>query len=189
MPFKNLKPALFILTALLCIAFAGAHPASAQKRDHLNAMEIELVRDAQEIDRRTEIFAKAIDRRFIVLNNDTTQAKQIEKDAEMWGELPSGTHLQLLTDIRKILAEAIEKIDDVAAHGKTDTPIFAKAVRKLAAAADKYLPAFKSSLDKTVDEKEKGAILASIEYCEQIIEASAKVPKEEPKNRSKKDDN
>ncbi len=187
MTFKTLKSAFFILTAFFCIFSAVAQTANAQRRDHLNEMEVELVRDAQEIDRRTEIFVKAIDRRFLTLNNDASQTRQIAKDIDKWGELPAGTRLQLLTDIRKILAEAIDNIDDVAAHEKRDEKLFAKAVRALAEASNKYLPALKSDLAKTTDEKEKGAILSSIEYCEQIIEASAKVPKEEPKDKKKKD--
>ncbi len=187
MTFKTLNSVFFILTAFFCIGFVGA--ADAQKRDHLSDMEVELVRDAQEVDRRAEVFVKAIDRRFLVLNNDASQTKQIAKDIDRWGELPAGTPLQLFTDIRKILAEAIDNIDDVATREKHDEKLFAKAVRSLAAAAERYLPALKSDLTRTADEREKGAILASIEYCEQIIEASAKVPQEDLTVRKKKNSN
>lgn len=183
MTFEKLKYTFLILSLFFCVSFAAPASANGQKRDHLNEMEIELVRDAQEIDKRAEIFVKAIDRRFLVLNNDTTQTKQIAKDIDQWGELPAGTRLQLFTDIRKILEEAINNIDDVAAHEKMDAEIFPKAVRKLAEAARRFLPQLKSASDKTTDEKEKGAILASIESCEQIIEASAKVPKEQLKKK------
>lgn len=183
---KKLKHSFLLLSLFFCIVCAAQTPVSAQKRDHLNEMEVELVRDAQEIDRRTEVFVKAINRHFLVLNNDASQSKQIAKDIDLWGELPRGTRLQLFTDVRRILEEAINNIDDAAAHQKTDAPLFRKAVRKLAEAAQKYLPAFKSALDKTTDEKETGAILAAIESCEQIIEASAKLPKEEPKKPKNK---
>ncbi|MDQ3321101.1 MAG: hypothetical protein M3525_01395 [Acidobacteriota bacterium] len=185
----KLKHFFLILSLFFCVFLAASSSANAQKRDHLNEMEVELVRDAQEIDKRTEIFVKAIDRRFLVLNNDATQTKQIAKDLDKWGDLPAGTRPQLFTDIKKLLEEAINNIDDVATHAKMDAQLFPKAVRTLAAAAAGYLPEFKSSLNKTTDEKEKGAILASIESCEQIIEASAKVPKEESKNKSKKKSN
>jgi hypothetical protein len=181
----NLKITLFILTAFFCISLITSLPANAQRRSNLTEMEADMVRDAQEIDRRTEVFVKAIDRRFVVLNNDTSQSKQIAKDLDKWGELPTGTRLQLLTDVKKILAEAIDNIDYVAEHSKPDEKLFPKAVRKLAEASQKYLTQLKSALDKTTDEKEKGAILSSIEYCEQIIEASAKVPREGAKGKSK----
>lgn len=177
---------VFVFTALIAFCLAAPFGASAQKRDHLSEMEVELIREAQEIDRRTEVFVKAIDRRFLVLNNDRSQAKQIAKDIDSWGELPAGTRLQLFTDIKKILQEAINNIDDVAAHDKTDKDLFPKAVRKLAEASQKYLPAFKTALDTTADEKEKGAILAAVESCREIIEASSKVPIEEPKGKKTK---
>ncbi|HTK25262.1 MAG TPA: hypothetical protein VL327_01785, partial [Pyrinomonadaceae bacterium] len=52
--------------------------------------------------------------------------------------------------------------------------------------AERYRPAFRSALDSAKDEKEKGIILASIDFCDQIIEASAKLPKETAKPDKKK---
>ena len=187
---KNSKFIFFIFAASFCAAMISPTNAIAQKRDSLTAAEIELVRDAQAIDARTEIFIKAIDRRFLVLNNQTAPAdgKKSKTDSGNWGEMPTGTRLQLFTDIKKILDQAISNIDDVAAHDRMDAKLFPKAVRKLAEAAQRFLPEFKSDLNKTTDEKEKGAILSSIEFCEQIIEASAKVPQEEKKDGKKKRD-
>ena len=159
--------------------------AQAQRRDHLTEMEVELVRDAQQIDLRMKVFVKAIDRRFLVLNNDGSQSKQIEKDLEKWGELPTGTRTQLLKDIERLLDEAISKIDDVAARDmKSD--YFPNSVHILADGAVRFLPQLKIQLDKTIDEKEKGSILGAIDYCEQIIAASAKVKRESPKEIKKR---
>ncbi len=182
---KNPKFIFIIFAAIFGIALILPAPAYAQqKRDSLTPEEIELVRDAQAIDARTEIFVKAIDRRLLVLNNQTApDDKKSKKDAEKWGALPVGTRLQLLIDIKKILDEAIGNIDDVAAHDKMDEKLFPKAVRRLAEAAKGYLPQFKSAFDATDDEKEKGAILSSIEFCEQIIEASAKLSKSTEKGK------
>ena len=183
---NKIKFTLYTFIAFFCIALLFPFAANAQRRDQLSEMESELVREAQEIDRRTEIFVKAIDRRFLVLNNDTSQSKKVEKDFEKWGELPKGTRTQLLMDIEKILEEAISKIDDVAAHDiKND--LLPKAVHTLADASAKFLPQLKSQLDKTNTDVEKGAILGAIDSCNQIIEASAKVPKEESKKKKKKD--
>ena len=121
---------------------------------------------------------------MLVLDNQAAPVdKKSKKDQDKWGEPPTGTRLELFTDIKKILDEAISNIDDVAAHDHTDTKLFPKAVRKLAEASQRYLPELKLDLDKTSDEKEKGVILSSIEFCEQIIEASAKVPKEAEKGK------
>ena len=180
----------FVLTAIFFATLFLPVSAEAQRRPHLSEMEVDIVREAQAIDARTEVFIKAIDRRFLVINNQTLpDDKKSRKDSEIWGELPAGTRLELFLDIKKILAEAIDNIDDVAAHNKMDDKLFPAAVRRLAAAAQKYLPEFKSAFDKTKDEKEKGVILSSIEFCDQIIEASAKIPKDEIKDKKKKDDN
>lgn len=190
--FKNKK--LFSLLILLLTVGCSLLTAEAQRRDHLTEMEVEIVRDAQQIDERMKVFVKAIDRRFLVLNNDASQTKQVEKDLEKWGALPTGTRQQLLIDIEKLLDEAINKIDDVAARDMT-SDFFPNAVHILADGANKYLPQLKSQLDKTNDEKEKGAIIGAIEYCSQIIEASAKVKRESPreikkrKEKEKKSDN
>ena len=62
--------------------------------------------------------------------------------------------------------------------------LFGKAVHILADGCRKWQPQFKTGLEKTTDEKEKGLILGSSEYCDQIIEASAKVPKEVKKKKT-----
>jgi hypothetical protein len=41
-------------------------------------------------------------------------------------------------------------------------------------------------MDKTTDEKERGAIIGAIDFCNQIIEASAKVKRETPKEIKKR---
>jgi len=176
----------FSFLILLLTAYCSLVTVRAQRRDHLTAMEVELVRDAQRIDERMKIFVKAIDRRFLALNTDASQAKQISNDdSDRWGELPTGTRQQLLIDIEKLLDEAISKIDDVAARDmKSD--FFPIAVHTLADGANKFLPQLKSHLGKSADEKEKGAILGAIDFCNQIIEASAKVKRETPKEIKKR---
>lgn len=179
-----MKFALSVFIAFFCIALLFPSAANAQRRDQLGDMENELVREAQEINLRSEVYVKAIDRRFLVLNNDNSKAKQVEKDSEKWGELPKGTRAELLLDIEKILQEAIDNIDNLAEHNQKNE-LLPQAVRILAAASDRFLPQLKSQLDKTNTDIEKGAILGSIDFCNQIIEASAKVPKEEPKRKKK----
>jgi len=182
---NNLKFAVLILSFFVSIQMFSPTSAVAQRRDYLNELEIELVRDAQMIDLRTEVFVKAIDRRFLVINNQTAiDDKKSKKDSEKWGELPVGTRSELLLDIEKILAAAIDNIDDVAVRDQK-SELFPKAVRILADGANRFLPQLKSQLDKTTDQKEKGAILGTIDFCNQIIEASAKVQKETTKEKNK----
>jgi len=184
LPIKH-RNKIFVLFTLLLTAYCSLFTAQAQRRDHLTEMEVELVRDAQQIDERMKVFVKAIDRRFLVLNKDASQAKQIEKDIDTWGELPTGTRQQLLIDIEKLLDEAISKIDDVAGRDM-NSDFFPNAVYILADGANKFLPQLKSQMDKASDEKEKGAIIGAVDYCNQIIEASAKVKRETPKEIKKR---
>ena len=170
------RPTLFALMISLLAAYCSLISVSAQRRDHLTLMEVELVRDAQQIDLRAQIFVKAIDRRLIVLKNDASQQKQIEKDSDQWGELPVGSRVQLLIDVEKLLEESISKVDDAASRDMK-SKLLPVAVNFLADGANRFVPELKSQLARTTDEKEKGAILGALEYCAQIIEASAKVPK------------
>lgn len=170
---------------LVCaiLFFAAAAPTNAQKRDYMSDAESEIVREAQEIDRRIDVLVKMIDRRFALINN---QSFKIEKNPEKWGDPPAGTRLELLSDINKLLQKAIDDIDDVAAHNRMDSKLFPKAMHSLAEASNKYLPQLKAIYDKSPNDKEKGLLLGATEFCQQIIEAAAKVPKEAPKDDKKK---
>lgn len=183
-----MKFTLYVLTASFCLMLFFPASATAQRRDYLTDEEVELIRENQQIDLRINVLTKAIDRRFLVINNDGSQSKQIAKDEEKWGELPKGSRPLLLWNIERILQKAIDDIDDVAAHAKTDSEFFPKALFKLTDACQIYTPKLKTLYDSSKDEKEKGSILGALDSCNQIIEASAKVPKETPKEKKKKNE-
>ncbi len=183
---NKLKFAACVLTAIFWLTLFYPATVKAQKRDFLTDEEIELVRDAQEIDLRIDVLTKAIDRRFLVLTNDQTQSKQVEKDSDKWGELPKGTRGALLWDIERILQKAIDDIDDVAEHKKTDEQIFPIAVYKLSDSCRVYIPKLKNQYDLSKDEKEKGSVTGAIDDCNQIIEASSKVQRVLTKDKKKK---
>lgn len=181
-----MKSTISALTLFFFIVILFPFSGHAQRRDQLTEKEIELVRETQEINLRTEVFIKAIDRRFLVINNDASKAKQAEKDSEIWGDFPKGTRGQLLLDIEKILEEAINNIDDLSERDAKNE-LLPKAVHTLADASIKFLPLLKSQLEKTNTDTEKGAILGAIDFCNQVIESSVKVPKPEPKTKKKRD--
>ena len=186
----GILPAVLIL--LLTVILLQPGSANAQRRDYMTEAEIELVRDAQEIDRRIAVLTRAIDRRFAVLKIDVG-APPRKEDKEDWGDPPVGSRAELLLDIKKLLQKAIDDIDNVAAHPSSAPPKtkeerheaerFPKAMRNLAAAAARYLPAFRSELDNTSVELDKGPLLDSIDFCQQIVEASGKIPPD-PKKKS-----
>lgn len=201
----------FTLTALFCLTLFFPTESNAQRRDYFTDAEIELVRDANEIDDRIEVLTKAIDRRFLVINNDASQEKQLKKDSDKWGELPTGTRLELLSDVSKILQKAIDDIEDLAARKsmndkllenkaendqdentqriiKTNDKKFPTAVHNLADASRKYLPMLETLKSNTTDQKEIGALLRSIESCNLIIEGSSQVQKPVSKKKKSKDE-
>ncbi|HEY0427045.1 MAG TPA: hypothetical protein VGC76_04485 [Pyrinomonadaceae bacterium] len=178
---------IYTLAAFFLLLMFLPSAANAQRRDYLTDEEIELVRDAQQIDLRVDVLVKAIDRRFIALSGDVSQTQKLEKDDEKWGALPKGKRVQLLSDIARILQKAVDDIDDLAMRENgMNSEFFPKAVFKLADGAQKFLPELKSELDKVVEEKERGSILTAMDLCNQINEAAAKLPKETKKEKKKK---
>jgi hypothetical protein len=187
--FRTLLIALVLAPFIGCLLSAEA---SAQRRDYMTDAEIELVRDAQDIDLRIDVLIKMVDRRFAVLNANVGGAIIPNKETSKWGSAPTGTRMEILDDIRKLLDKAVDDVDNVAMHPvkyedktrsekqkKKDELRFPSSVRDLAAAARRYQPALKMLLDASKDEKEKGLILASLESCDEIVLAITKLPTQE----------
>ncbi|MEQ1921891.1 MAG: hypothetical protein ABL952_05220 [Pyrinomonadaceae bacterium] len=191
MKSKSIVSYFCLLTfALLLLPFA----ASAQNRDFLTAEEVEIIRDAQQIDDRMIVLVKTIDRRFTALNApvDAPVVGKVKKDDREWGPAPAGTRVELLFDIKRILQKAIDDIDNLAErpesmvidpeekpdkkNPKTFENLFPKAVRSLAAACGRYQPVLKAELDRSTDNAEKGLIIASGELCTDVIASVAKLP-------------
>jgi hypothetical protein len=160
-----------VLFALFLVVPINA--AAFQKRDHLTPQEVDLVKEAQILDKRIEVFIKAAERRLIVINGTAaTNAKQLKKDSEKWGELPTGSRFELVGDIAQILDEAITNIDDVSSRDERN-PLIPKALRKLATSET---PAEISSLESLN------------EYAQSILGAVTKLPPEVDKKAAKKND-
>ncbi len=178
---------------LLCI-FAAAALASAQRRDFVTEAEIEIIRNSQDIDERVQALTRMIDRRFQVLAINVNGWKEPVKSSDVWGDPPTGTRAELLTDIRKLLQKAIDDIDNLAANpnaapirekgdkkAKKDPERFPTAVRQLAAAAARYVGPLKAEAERSTSDQERGTIAGSLELCEQIMEAVGKLPPPEAK--------
>lgn len=192
-----MKLAIFSAVLIGGLVSLFSTPAQAQ-RDYFTNEEIEMVRDAQAIDSRIDVLTHAIDRRFSILNVNTADPAVRRKDADKWGPLPTGSRLEILSDIKYILQKAIDDIDNLAENPKAahipfegekkpkdPSALFPTAVRKLAAAANRYEPALKSQLELSKDPQEKGSILDSIELCDEIIASVAKLPAEVQKKTGK----
>jgi len=159
-----------------------------QGREHLTPQEIDLVKDAQELDKRIDIFIKAADRRMLVLSGgDAASAKQLKKDAELWGDLPAGSRAELIGDIAGIFDESITNIDDVSAHDEKN-PLIAKALRKLAAAATRIVEQLKPAEMQAKGEAELDSFEKLTEYADSILQAVNKLPPPVDKKSKAKSD-
>ena len=190
----------FLFFVVIAALFAFLPSTAMAQRDYFTAEEIELVRDAQRIDDRINLLIKIIDRRFDALKVDVHGAKISTKEQDKWGVLPESSRFQLLLDIKRILQKAIDDIDSLAERPdsgilpdpddkkakSTFAELFPKAVRALGTAAQRYQPALKAELDKPNPGSEKGSILDSLEFCDQIVAAVSKLPAEVEKSKKGK---
>ena len=167
--------ALVFTSSLSGFALYGL-PHLTQSRDHLTPEEVDLVKDAQVLDQRIDVFIKAADRRLQVITGVKIEStKQQKKDSEKWGELPVGSRAELIGDIAKILDEAITNIDDVSAHDEKN-PLIAKALRKLGVEATRIFDQLKQFREQANSDAEVANFEQLIENTQSIVEAANKLP-------------
>ena len=182
-------PAL-LLTALILFSLTVS---AFQSREHLTPQEIDLVKDTQILDKRIDVFIKAADRRMLVITGagvnatDKASAKQLKKDSETWGELPTGSRAELIGDIAKIFDEAITNIDDVSGRDENN-PLIPKALRNLAAAATRIVGQLKPVEEQAKDEAELSSFDQLTENAESILQAANKLPPPVDKKAKNKSD-
>ncbi len=184
---KYLHLPYFSVAAVLILSFFASAPA--QKRDHLTAEEIELIRDVQEVDLRMELFVKAIERRLWAIEGvdklGEEQKKRIDKDSDKWGALPTGTKLQLFSDIGKILNEAIDKLDDVY-ENEPKSELIPFAYEIIADYSENLIPRLASLAEKTSDKQELGLLETAADRCRDILDVRDTVPKPVGKRKKSK---
>ena len=168
------KSLLLFAAGISLPLFAGS--AVAQTRDHLTDAETELIRFHQELDKRIEVFIKAVDRRFAIINGvEQPKVKKVSKEEPDWGDAPKGTRVELLGDIAGILDEAITNIDDVSRRDEK-SPLISRSLRRLTTAATGYANRLTAMSKQTKDDEELGAIEQALNNANDIIEAGSKLP-------------
>ena len=179
-----------ILLTLLITLFAGSSLiTTAQQRDHLTEKEVDLVKEAQALDKRIDVFIKAAERRMMVINNSAgANAKQLKKDSERWGELPTGSRAELVSDIAKILDEAITNIDDVSSRDERN-PLIAKSLRKLAQSVNSVMAQLKPLATEAKSDAEIASFELLNEDAQSILEAANKLPPEVVTDKKAKKNN
>ena len=177
-----------MLALLLIFPFTASARASdlAQHRDHFTELEVEQIKETQILDKRVGVFIKAIERRLRVLTGTTTDtAKQQKKDAELYGELPTGSRADLIGDIAKILDEAITNIDDVSSRDEKN-PLIATALRLLATEATRVVEQLRPLQSQASGDAEIASIEQVTENAESILAAANKLPPPVTKEKKKK---
>ena len=178
-------PKLLLLTGLFAGMFFVAGPVQAQ-RDHLTDAETDLIRYYREIDKRIDVFIKAADRRFAIINGTAQPStKKASKEEPDWGDVPKGTRAELLGDIAGILDEAITNIDDVSRRDEKN-PLISRSLRKLTNAVNGYLAQLNAMKAKVTDPDEIAAIERVGDQANQIIEAGKNLPAAAPEEDKKK---
>ena len=176
-----------ITIAALLIVVSLQSAAQAQHRDHLTPQEVDLIKDTQVLDKRIEVFIKAAERRVLVLTGTADpNGKQLKKDSEKWGELPKGSPGELVSDVARILDEAITNIDDVSSRDEKN-PLIPKALRRLAAAATRIVDQVKPFAAKASD-AETNSFDQLTENAEAIAQAASKLPPEVAKKGKSKEE-
>ena len=159
-----------------------------QGRDHLTEREVEQIKETQVLDKRIGIFVKAIERRLRVLTGTTTDtAKQQKKDAELYGDLPTGSRAELIGDISKLLDEAITNIDDVSAHDEKN-PLIPTSLRLLANEATRVVEQLRPFRGQAESDAEVASFEQVTENAEAILAAANKLPPPVTKEKKSKSD-
>ena len=168
LPARHLRAASLLFALCACLSLAAT--AHAQKREHLTPEEIELVRDNQELDARTNVFIKAAERRLLAVTNPAESAKNAPKEKEKWGEV-QGTRTQLFYDISKILDEAVVNVDDVAEHNP-ESPLLRKSLYMLSEATARMLPELSKLREAAQSEAEADQLDRALETAQDITNAA-----------------
>ena len=174
------------LTLLLLLVGPGL--VFAQTRDHLTPQEVDLIKEAQILDKRIDVFIKAAERRVMVINGSaaaTTNTKQSKKESERWGEPPTGSRAELVSDIARIFDEAITNIDDVSLRDERN-PLIAKSLRKLAQSVNTIMAQLKPLSAEAKSDAEVASFELLNEDAQSILEAVNKLPPEVVDKKAKK---
>jgi hypothetical protein len=176
-----LRSLVWILVyVLISPSLLPVRSVEALRRDPLTEKEADLVREAQALDQRTAVFAKAVERRLLALTDPSAAtSKQAQKDAEKWGDFPKGTRAELLDDIAAILDEAVTNIEDVGSRNAKSS-LISKSLRILAGASTRFLPQLNALREQLKEERERAALESAVEGLQEIIAAAGKLPPETP---------
>ena len=121
---------------------------------------------------------------MVITGSASANAKQLKKDSERWGELPTGSRAELVSDIARIFDEAITNIDDVSTRDERN-PLIGKSLRKLAQAVNSIMGQLKPMSTEAKTDAEIASFELLNEDAQSILEAVNKLPPEVEKKAKK----
>ncbi|MEW6732390.1 MAG: hypothetical protein AB1489_13765 [Acidobacteriota bacterium] len=154
---------------ILALGLLATTPLAFASDDYLNEQEIERVREAQAIDKRTEVFLRIAERRLnALLGNPSAPPKdKKEKKKESnddYGPEPTGTPTELLQNYTSVMTELLDKLDDTYTRKKND-PTLPKAIDKLREATQQHLARLSQLRSKINSRSEETALEKAMEIA------------------------
>jgi hypothetical protein len=171
-----------LLLAFLLICFLSY---SSSAKDYLNEQEVDRVREAQEIDKRTMVFLKIATRRLdAILGVKTVEVpqpakkkdkkekkKEKEEEEELsqdYGPDPVGSTSQLLVGYTTAIVEMMDKIDD-AYEKRKDDPKLSKALEKVREGGKEQLGRLEQVRAKLKSDEEQRLLEKAIETVKMAV--------------------
>jgi hypothetical protein len=148
----------------------------ARAGDYLNEQEVERVREAQEIDKRTAVFVHIAERRLNALlgapapvattkdKKDKKEKKDKDKENNEYGPEPTGNTVELLESYSRVMAELLDKLDDSYDRKKSD-PALPKAMEKLLSASQTHITRLEQMRTKIRSAAEETALEKAMEIA------------------------
>lgn len=174
-----------------------------QQKDALSQQESGQVREAQEIDRRTEVFLKIAERRLKALE-DTGQVtpatpnppaskkeakkaqEKRDKEEETWGPPPTGTREQLLMGYTRVMDELEDKLDD-AFERSPKSDALRKSLQLLSKTAETYLARLQHiKTANTLSPVEERALSSALQITQNASESAKHFLSQNPKAEDSK---
>ena len=170
-----------LLIAFLLICFLSY---SSFAKDYLNEQEVDRVREAQEIDKRTMVFLKIATRRLDTIlgvktvevpqpakKKDKKEKKKEKEEEELsqdYGPDPVGSTSQLLAGYTNAIVEMMDKIDD-AYEKRKDDPKLSKALEKVREGGKEQLGRLEQVRAKLKSDEEQRLLEKAIETVKMAV--------------------
>ncbi|MCS6884613.1 MAG: hypothetical protein RMM17_01945 [Acidobacteriota bacterium] len=134
------------------------------QKQYLNDQEIERIREAQEIDKRTAVFLRIAERRLDALFG----VRSDSRSKEDYGEYPTGSPAELLISYVSVYEELMNNLDD--AYERRKGQLLDKAMDMLLKSCNQQKRRLESFRPKT--QAEQTSLKKALETLDTVIEGA-----------------